>query len=109
MPVVVIGDLGNAPLDTVRTDSRQGVRLAYEHLRASGRRRIAFVNGPTDTAPGRARDRGVPGRVGRRHAGPVVEVDDFTVAAGEQAWARLRRPGARSTRCWRPTTCWPSG
>ena len=32
VPVVVIGDLGNAPLDTVRTDSRVGVRLAYEHL-----------------------------------------------------------------------------
>ena len=93
VPVVIIGDLGNAPLDNVRTDSRQGVRLAYEHLRAGGRRRIAFVNGPTDTAPGRARIEGFRAASDDGHAGPVVEVDDFTVAAGEQAWDRLRETG----------------
>jgi LacI family transcriptional regulator len=94
VPVVVIGDLGNAPLDTVRTDSRRGVRLAYEHLRSVGRRRIAFVNGPTDTAPGRARIEGFRGASDGEPTGPLVEVDDFTVMAGEQAWARLRKSGA---------------
>lgn len=93
VPVVVIGDLGNAPLDNVRTDSREGVRLAYQHLRATGRSRVAFVNGPTDTAPGRARDQGFRTASGGEVAGPVVEVDDFTVAAGEQAWTRLRAAG----------------
>jgi LacI family transcriptional regulator len=93
VPVVVIGDLGNAPLDTVRTDSRVGVRLAYEHLRSTGRSRVAFVNGPPDTAPGRARDQGFRTASAGDAAGPMVEVDDFTVAAGEQAWTRLRAGG----------------
>jgi LacI family transcriptional regulator len=93
VPVVVIGDLGNAPLDTVRTDSRQGVRLAYEHLRSTGRSRVAFVNGPADTAPGRARDQGFRTASQDDPAGPVVEAEDFTVAAGEQAWTRLRSTG----------------
>ena len=93
VPVVVIGDLGNAPLDTVRTDSRQGVRLAYEHLRSTGRSRVAFVNGPVDTAPGRARDTGFRTVSRGDEAGPMVEVADFTVAEGEQAWSRLRGSG----------------
>ena len=93
VPVVVIGDLGNAPLDTVRTDSRVGVRLAYEHLRSTGRARVAFVNGPADTAPGRARDQGFRTASAGDTTGPMVEVDDFTVAAGEQAWTRLSADG----------------
>lgn len=92
VPVVVVGDLGDAPLDTVRTDSRRGVVLAYEHLAAVGRHRIAFVNGPTDTAPGRSRDEGFAA-ASRGAAGPVVEAADFTVVAGEQAWADLQRTG----------------
>ena len=64
--------------------------LANAHLRSGGRRRIAFVNGPIDTAPGRARDQGFRMASDGDAAGPMVEVDDFTVAAGEQAWDRLR-------------------
>ena len=93
VPVVVVGDLGAAPLDTVRTDSRRGVILAYSHLAAVGRRRIAFVNGPTDTAPGRSRDEGFATASRGAAAGPVVEAADFTVVAGEQAWADLQRAG----------------
>ena len=32
--------------------------MAHAHLLETGRRRIAFVNGPADTAPGRARSEG---------------------------------------------------
>ena len=59
VPVVVVGNVGDTvSLDTVRTDSGQGVQIAYRHLVETGRRRIAFVNGPIDTAPGRARQEG---------------------------------------------------
>ncbi len=90
VPVVVVGDLGDAPLDTVRTDSRRGVVLAHHHLSAVGRSRIAFVNGPIDTAPGRARSEGFAAASGGA-SGPVVEAADFTVAAGEEAWFDLQR------------------
>ena len=97
VPVVVIGDLGNAPLDTVRTDSRRGVIIAHDHLADGGRRCIAFVNGPTDTAPGRARADGYAAATATSGtAGPIVQATDFTVPAGEAAWATLRDfgPGA---------------
>ncbi len=106
VPVVVVGDVGEGtPLDTVRTDSRLGVVLAHRHLVATGRRRIAFVNGPTDTAPGRARREGfeiacaATGSTTHRRA-PMIEAADFTVTAGEDAWTLLaelpprRRPDA---------------
>lgn len=89
VPVVLIGDLGaDTPLDRVRVDSASAVRMAHRHLRETGRRRIAFVNGPDDTAPGQARRKGF-----RRAAiesgdpeGPVIVADGFTVADGERAW-----------------------
>jgi len=75
--------------------------MAHAHLLETGRRRIAFVNGPADTAPGRARSEGYQQACAATGStGPVVEVDDFTVAAGEEAWATLgaldprRRPDA---------------
>lgn len=93
VPVVVIGDVGGfTGLDAVRTESRAGVGLAFDHLVSTGRRRIAFVNGPSDTTPGRTRLQGYQ-RACRRHGlcGPVVQAKEFTVAAGETAWSHLPR------------------
>ncbi|WP_029138366.1 LacI family DNA-binding transcriptional regulator [Nakamurella lactea] len=102
VPTVVVGSLdAGAPLDTVRIDSGLGVRQAYEHLVDTGRRRIAFVGGPPDTAPGSARLNAF--RLAGSEfgcAGPVVQAQGFTVTAGEQAWLELagltgrRRPDA---------------
>lgn len=73
VPVVVIGQLcedpaaagsesGDAPgpdgIDSVRADSRAGMALLVAHLYATGARRIALVNGPVDTTPGRLRAAG---------------------------------------------------
>lgn len=59
VPVVVIGAVpDDAGVDSVGTDSRRGAGLAVEHLVASGRRRIAFVNGDPRTVPGVARAEG---------------------------------------------------
>ena len=91
VPVVVIGDIGDDDrLDQVRTDSGRGVGLAYDHLVETGRRRVAFVNGPHDTTPGRSRSAGFVAAA-RRHQRDllVVETHDFTVEAGEAAWTEV--------------------
>lgn len=97
VPVVVVGDIGEGTsLDTVRTDSRQGVVMAHDHLVRSARRRIAFVNGPSDTAPGRARQEGYEQACATNGSKPVmVEAADFTVSAGEEAWPLLWERSAR--------------
>lgn len=89
VPTVVIGRVPtNVPVDNVRADSAGGVRLALEHLSETGRRRIAFVNGPADTVPGSARARAFS-QVCRRLGlpdDPVLraEAADFTVEAGRE-------------------------
>lgn len=78
VPVVVIGSLpSSAAHGSVRADSRAGVRLAIDHLIEQGARRIAFVNGPVDTTPGRLRLEGY--RSALEHAG--LEQDDALVIA----------------------------
>jgi len=97
VPVVVIGDIGDDQrLDRVHTDSGLGVGLAYDHLVESGRSLIAFVNGPSDTTPGRARLAGYEDAASRHaRAALVVEADDFTVRAGEAVWSRVAALGGR--------------
>lgn len=93
VPVVVVGQLGaDAAVDNVRTDSRHGVALAVDHLVATGRRRIGFVNGPLDTVPGTARDAGFRAALTRhdiRCDEDLIEVGDFQYAAGRTATERL--------------------
>lgn len=100
VPVVVVGNLGTeVPIDTVRTDSGKGVKLAFEHLADGGRQRIAFVNGPSETAPGAARSKGFESVAGGPRgscAGPVVQAAAFTVEAGEQAWTQLQALPSRA-------------
>jgi LacI family transcriptional regulator len=92
--VVVIGTLPpSVDVDNVRANSPAGVGLALAHLVATGRRRIAFVNGPVDTVPGSARlagylqhsaELGLSTSVERK-----VEAADFTYDAGVPAIERL--------------------
>ena len=93
-PVVVIGRPSKGtPVDTVRTYSRKGAAEAVRHLHSAGRRRIAFVNGPTHTAPGSARRLGYLD--GLRSCGlprdeSLIEVaTDFMVEPGRRAAERL--------------------
>ncbi|MEU4361667.1 LacI family DNA-binding transcriptional regulator [Promicromonospora sp. NPDC023987] len=92
VPVVVIGrSLEN--IDSVSTDSAAGLGQAVAHLVEIGRRRIGFVNGPLDTTPGAARQRGFDAATSATtFAGDHTETeraDDFTVAAGLAAARRL--------------------
>lgn len=92
VPVVVIGRLpAEAQIDTVMTDSAHGVGLAVQHLYAEGRRTIAFLNGPADTTPGRARRRGFDAAIADLPdvAPSIHEAADFTMAAGREAARRL--------------------
>ncbi|GIL26391.1 LacI family DNA-binding transcriptional regulator [Actinocatenispora comari] len=91
-PAVVIGTPPAAvPLDAVQADSAAGVQLAMQHLVDTDRHRIAFVNGPVDTVPGTARQRGFDraderllAGAGRRYAAAA-----FTVDAGRDIAERV--------------------
>lgn len=81
-PIVAIGNIpGDEPVvDNVRVDSGRGAQLAIEHLVSRGSRRIALLNGPVDTTPGRARLRGY--RESIEAAGLTYEPDLVVTAEG---------------------------
>lgn len=94
VPVVVIGrTLADRGIDSVSTDSAGGIGEAVRHLLGLGRRRLAFLNGPLDTTPGEARQRGFDAATraaeftGER--ADAVVATDFTVAAGLAATREL--------------------
>ena len=98
VPVVVAGNVpAAAGVDTVRANSPKGIALAVEHLRARGRRRLGFVNGPADTVPGAARAKGFAEATRGRRGVRVVEAGDFTFAAGRKAAAELLDSGREQT------------
>ncbi|MEV8607375.1 LacI family DNA-binding transcriptional regulator [Amycolatopsis sp. NPDC051373] len=94
VPVVVIGRaMDDRGISSVSTDSAGGIGEAVRHLRAIGRRRIGFLNGPVDTTPGASRQRGFDTAV---NAGDLAAehieretAEDFTVGAGLEAARRI--------------------
>lgn len=98
LPVVVVGKLPNGvAVDNVRTDSAKGIGIAVEHLLETGRRTIAFVNGPAGVVPATARARGFQHAMTRNRLEVpeelVVAAEDFTFEAGQQAGAELFASG----------------
>lgn len=88
VPTVVVGRLPeNAQVDTVMADSEGGVALAVDHLVHTGARRIAFLNGPVETTPGRARETGFRAATADRPDLVTGEfhAEDFTIDAGYTA------------------------
>jgi len=56
VPTVVIGTLpAGVKLDNVGINTQRGIELAVAHLKESGRKKIAFINGPISTNPGKRR------------------------------------------------------
>ena len=89
-PVVVIGrPTAGTRIDTVRAYSRKGAAEAVRHLVATGRSRIALVNGPTHTVSGSSRHRGYLDGLrscGLERDDRLIEVaDDFMVEPGRRA------------------------
>nr|WP_277818506.1 LacI family DNA-binding transcriptional regulator [Cellulosimicrobium arenosum] len=103
VPVVVIGrSLAAYGIDSVSTDSAGGIGSAVAHLLETGRRRIGFLNGPLDTTPGEARQRGFDDATAAAFDGDRADAEvaeDFTVAAGTAAartlLARVPADGTR--------------
>jgi LacI family transcriptional regulator len=95
VPVAVIGaPAKGAKVDTVRANSRAGAAEAVRHLHRNGRMRIAFVNGPEQTAPGTARRLGYLDALracGLERDDALIEVaSDFErIEPGREAVARL--------------------
>lgn len=94
VPVVVIGrPAKGVKVDTVRANSRRGAAEAVRHLYDLGRRRIALVNGPEQTAPGAPRKQGYLDALracGLTRDDTLMEVaEDFTIGAGTIAVAHL--------------------
>ncbi|SEF83971.1 transcriptional regulator, LacI family [Saccharopolyspora kobensis] len=90
VPVVVIGRaMSDHGVSSVSTDSAAGIGAAVEHVRSCGRRRIGFLNGPLDTTPGTARQRGFDAAAGGFEHVETEIADDFTVSAGLAAARRL--------------------
>lgn len=94
VPIVTIGRaLDSHGIDSVSTDSSDGIQMAVAHLEEHGRRHIAFLNGPLDTTPGTARQRGYEEAIGKPSFGAVnlgtTIASDFTVQAGARATERL--------------------
>lgn len=92
VPVVVLGHLPDgAQADTVMADSARGMALVVDHLVDEGRRRLAFINGPADTTPGRLRRDGFRRAVTSAQDVSSIEVAaaDFTIAEGYRAAIEL--------------------
>lgn len=90
VPVVIIGGLpAGVQIDNVRANSPRGVRLAVDHLIATRRKAIGFVNGPVDTVPGSARSGGFLRAMKSAGLGvsaaQMASGSDFTYEAGEKA------------------------
>lgn len=78
----------------VTADDEGGAIRMVDHLKASGRHRIATIAGPQDTSGGQQRLAGFRAALGPDFDPDLVEVGDYGIASGELAMTELlaRRP-----------------
>ena len=90
-PIVLCsGELAIDGVDCINSDNQGGMRLAVDHLMASGRRRIAFVGGTSGLFSARERQSGFRLAMQAHGASPIAECDgDFTFASGLAAVRNL--------------------
>jgi DNA-binding LacI/PurR family transcriptional regulator len=93
LPFVVCGrPLGQERgVSYVAADDRDGARQMVSYLRSLGRRRIAMITGPLDTAGGVDRLAGYHDVLGETDPRLVVSADFYTQASGEEAMDKLLR------------------
>lgn len=87
VPIVLLDreGTGSELYDVVLVDNIGGARTAAEHLLELGHRRIAMINGPDDTTPGRERREGFVGGLAAAgvHVDPAHDLTgDFREASG---------------------------
>jgi DNA-binding LacI/PurR family transcriptional regulator len=91
LPTVFIGlPMHGTPPFYVEADNAGGARAATEHLLRAGRRRIAMITGPDDTAVGRERRRGYTEALMLAGLQPyATEPGDFMETGGAAAMRTL--------------------
>jgi DNA-binding LacI/PurR family transcriptional regulator len=91
LPTVFLGlPMHGTPPHYVDCDNAGGSRTATEHLLRGGRRRIAMITGPPDTAVGRERHRGYAEALRLAGLEPYgTEAGDFMEPSGAEAMRAL--------------------
>ena len=85
-PICVIGRVpGDLGVDNVRVDSQAGPSRGAAHLRAIGRKKMPFINGPADTYPAQARLKGYQEAMQQADLPERLVSTEFTVVGGYQA------------------------
>lgn len=89
IPTVLIGTLPSGlSIDNVYIDSAKGIQQAVAHLKDLGKKKIALVNGPVSTNPGRRRNKGFQDAMTKYKlifdAESVFFTDDFTSRAATE-------------------------
>lgn len=95
IPVVLVGTLPEGlDVDNVHVDSAAGIDMAVEHLVATGRTKIALVNGPVSTNPGRRRkiafEKALTSRGLALSDESVIQADAFSPEAGYAAISNFK-------------------
>jgi len=96
IPVVLLDRRVGSQLSTVITNNRLGGFMATEHLIKRGRRRIAFISGPTELSSVQTRKQGYDealGQYGLVLDQSLIQVGDFSFESGYQAASRLVASG----------------
>lgn len=90
----------SAPLPSVRSDNREGMRLAVDHVVGLGHRRVAYLTGPAGNILTDERRAGVEAALAAQGLSlPPERVDggDFSLEAGHAAAVRLMAMTPRPT------------
>ena len=90
IPVVLVGTMPvGIDVDNVYVDSALGVAVAIAHLKDTGRKKIAFINGPIVTNPGRRRkvafEKAIRDRGLFFSDESIIQADAFSPEAGYRA------------------------
>lgn len=97
VPLVVIGDIGVAGVQSVGVDQQRGGWLATEHLIGLGHEKIAHIMGPEDWLDAQARRRGWEAALAASglEPGPLL-VGDWSAESGYRAGKQLLETGGCS-------------
>ena len=93
IPTVLVGTLPSGlSIDNVYVDSAKGIEQTVAHLKDLGKKKIALVNGPVATNPGRRRNKGFQDAMTKYKlkfdAESVFFTDDFTSRAATDRLSR---------------------
>ncbi|GAA4084053.1 LacI family DNA-binding transcriptional regulator [Nonomuraea soli] len=89
VPVVAQGEVLGLKIPYAATDERMGGRQMTEYLVSRGRKKIATITGPMDTAAGSQRLEGYTDVLGRRASKKLIAHGDWSRSSGHRAMTEL--------------------